>query len=376
MTILTRFPERRPVYRALLAFSLAAALPSASDAAAAMSEIPGAQRVDGSNLARADFAGGWFEQRDGRWTEYGSDGRARFDFEETGRDEWSVYLLDRSRNVALQLDVHRRMVTLSENGESRRDLYAITGAAASWQGGYVERTMPQPLRSDRVDGSNLSRADFADGRFELSGDGWAEYGRDGRPRYRFEETGRDEWSVYLLDRSRNVAIQLDVYRHMVTVAENGGPRTDLYAITDAAASQRRDPNPSRDDYVASGSFHQARGRPDVMFQVDDMGHCRVENPSQMDAFGGPGRVRTVPVLAMRGNFTGRCAWPNGFFRRSSEGAVYRLHGPGPFGLGRLACHVTEPRQMALFGGFGRVAIVEPSSHLFLGREPAGECSDP
>jgi hypothetical protein len=384
MTNLTRSPGRRPVYRALLAFALAAAPPSLFDAAAALSEIPGAQRVDGSNLARADFAGGRFEQRDGRWTEYGSDGGARFDFEETGRDEWSVYLVDRSRNVALQLDVHRRMVTLVENGEIRRDLYAITGVTASWQRGYAERTMSQPPRSERVDGSNLSRADFADGRFELSGGRWSEYGRDGRPRYQFEETGRDEWSVYLLDRSRNVAIQLDVYRHMVTVAENGGPRADLYAITDAAASPRRDPypypqpysQPYPGDYSASGSFHQERGRPDVMFQYADTGHCRVENPTQMDAFGGPARVRIVPALAMGGLFTGRCAWPNGFFRRSSEGAVYRLHGPGPYGLGRLACHVTEPRQMELFGGFGRVAVVDPKSHLFLGREAAGECSDP
>jgi hypothetical protein len=366
--------------RALLAFSLCAVLPPALAPAAALSPVPQAERVDGGNLARAAFAEGWFEQRGGRWVEYGRDGQARFEFEETGRDLWSVYLLDRSRSVALQLDVHRRMVTLAENGERRRDLYPITEIAASWQRDYAERPARQPVRSERVDGGNLSRADFADGRFELQDGRWAEYGRDGRPRFEFEETGRDEWSVYLLDRSRGVAIQLDVHRRMVTYAENGGPRTDLYAITGAASSPRRDwsPEPYRDpgDYVAPGTFHQARGRPDVMFQNADSGHCRVENPSQMDAFGGPGRVRTVAMLAMRGAFTGRCAWPNGFFRRVSEGAVYRLHGPGPFGMGRLACHVTEPRQMELFGGFGRVAIVEAKSHLFLNRAPPGECTDP
>src|SRR5688572_13521031 len=117
--------------RALLAFSLCAVLPPSVGPAAAMSPIPQAERVDGSNLARAAFAEGRFEQSGGRWIEYGRDGQARFEFEETGRDQWSVYLLDRSRNVAIQLDVHRRMVTYAENGGPRTDLYAITGAAAS-----------------------------------------------------------------------------------------------------------------------------------------------------------------------------------------------------------------------------------------------------
>lgn len=284
MTISTRFARRSSIYRALLAFSLFAALPSAFHSAAAL-QHPGGERVDGSNLARVDFAGGWFELRGGRWAEYGLDGRPRFHFEETGRDEWSVYMIDRSRDVAIQLDVHRRMVTFSENGRGRTDLYPITEVTASWQRDYSERP-------------------------------------------------------------------------------------------DTSGKPGVDPGPDRSAYAAVGAFYRQLDRPEVMFQFGAMHHCHVQNPSQMGAYGGFNRVRDVPRLALRGDSTGECGWPNGFFRRTNEPAVYRLHGPGASRLGRLACLVVDPRQMALFGGFRVVTVVEQNSDLFRGREQPAPCSDP
>jgi hypothetical protein len=241
---------------------------------------------------------------------------------------------------------------------------------------------PAAPHGARVDGSNLSRVDFAEGRFELRDGRWAEYGRDGGLRFRFEETGRDEWSVYLIDRSRNVALQLDVFRRMVTVVENGRVRGDLYPITDAFASPEHAGKPDAGgdadggDYAAAGAFYRQYDLPAVAFQFADTLHCIVQNPSQMNAYGGFDRVRIVHRLAMRGDSIGTCGWPNGFYRRSSEPHVYRLFGPGYSGLGRRACHVINPAQMALFGGFGRVVTVEPSSDLFRGREQPTECSDP
>lgn len=250
----------------------------------------------------------------------------------------------------------------------------------------------QPPGGERVDGSNLARVDFAGGSFELRDGRWAEYDLDGRPRFRFEETSRDEWSVYMIDRSRNVAIQLDVYRRMVTFSEHGGPRTDLYPIIEVAASSPRDRlGGSRADYsgkpdagagsddsnyAAVGGFYRQRDRPEVMFQFAPLNHCHVENPNQMTAYGGFSRVRDVPRLALRGTSTGECGWPNGFFRRSNEQAVYRLYGDGDFRLGRLACLVIDPRQMALFGGFRLVATVEPNADLFRGRQQPEPCPDP
>jgi hypothetical protein len=134
MMIPTRSMWRLQLYSALLALLVCPALSVPAFAAAAGLQ-PAPETVDGSNLTRADFAEGGFEQRGERWVEYGPEGRTRFYFEETGRDEWSVYLIDRSRNVAIQLDVHRRMVTLSERGRRQRDLHRITDVMASARSG-------------------------------------------------------------------------------------------------------------------------------------------------------------------------------------------------------------------------------------------------
>jgi hypothetical protein len=262
---------------------------------------------------------------------------------------------------------------------------------------------PPPPHSQAVNGSTLSRADFARGRFVQEDRGWTEYGSGGEARFRFEETGRDEWSVYLIDRSRNFQIQLDVHRRMITLSANGGPRSDLYPITDMSSEPAvslaigPDPRRARDaggkpddgrgdrddggaddedgDAPAGGFFREQRGQA-VVYQFDETHHCTVQNPSQMTAYGGFEQVQVVRRLAMRGDNTGLCAWPNGFYRRSNEPAVYRLHGRGVLNLGRRACHVVNPRQMQLFGGWGQLRTVEPSSNLFQDREQPGECEDP
>jgi hypothetical protein len=261
---------------------------------------------------------------------------------------------------------------------------------------------PPPPHREAVNGRNLSRADFAQGRFEQESGGWTEFGAGGEPRFRFEETGRDDWSVYLLDRSRNFQIQLDVHRRMITLSANGGPRGDLYPITDMSSEPpfgaaigpdpRRagkpddGPNSGADadgddpdsgsDETPVGTFYRERGGAAVYFQFRERLHCVVQNPSQMVAFGGWEQVQTVPRLAMRGEDIGICAWPNGFYRRANDTAVYRLHGRAALNLGRLACHVVNPRQMELFGGFAQLRVVEASSNLFQSREQPGECADP
>jgi len=60
------------------------------------------------------------------WTEYGNNGRAIFTFKERNRDEWSVYLFDQSRNVNIQLDLHRKKVRYGTNNGRMSDLYDIT----------------------------------------------------------------------------------------------------------------------------------------------------------------------------------------------------------------------------------------------------------
>ncbi|HYC49088.1 MAG TPA: hypothetical protein VED01_26725 [Burkholderiales bacterium] len=65
-----------------------------------------------------------------QWVETNAAGAATFRFEETQRDEWSVYLVDRTRNVTLQLDLHTRKVMYSDAGSPRRAIYDILAASA------------------------------------------------------------------------------------------------------------------------------------------------------------------------------------------------------------------------------------------------------
>lgn len=60
---------------------------------------------------------------------------------------------------------------------------------------------------------------------------WHEADNLGNTRFYFQEQARDEWSVYLHDASRNVSIQLDLYRKKVLYGVGNQPKTDLYNIT-------------------------------------------------------------------------------------------------------------------------------------------------
>jgi hypothetical protein len=85
-----------------------------------------------------------------------------------------------------------------------------------------------------VNGLNVNLVRHAGGHFARQGDGtWAEYNSAGQITYRFVETQRDEWSVYLNDPSRNVQIQLDLFRRKISYGTDGGQRSDLYDITGA-----------------------------------------------------------------------------------------------------------------------------------------------
>ncbi len=52
-----------------------------------------------------------------------------FRFEEVGRDAWSVYLFNASRDTRLALDFHRKMVVLNSGIKKGADLYSITGVS-------------------------------------------------------------------------------------------------------------------------------------------------------------------------------------------------------------------------------------------------------
>lgn len=190
------------------------------------------ESVNGGNVVRADFGGGSYRQNSARgWTEYGRNGSASFNFTETGRDEWSVYLVDGSRNVQLQIDLFRKKVRYGQVGGSLSDLYDVTNSFRVGQPASTQGRNPGG-GNGAINGRNVSQVFHEGGSFRQIGPGrWSEFNASGQATFGFEERGRDEWSVYLVDPSRNVQIQLDLFRKWISYGANGAPRSDLYRIS-------------------------------------------------------------------------------------------------------------------------------------------------
>jgi hypothetical protein len=180
-----------------------------------------------------------------QWREIPAEaGGNRFEFRETGRDDWSVYLHDPSRDVRIQLDLHRKMVLYADAGSPEmRPLYDVLGAragevaadaaakpeatAAPNRRQAAPAASVAPQESPGVDGRRVTRVSFGrDGRklgtFRQSGpQQWQELPASaGGGRFDFQETGRDDWSVYLHDPSRDVRIQLDLHRKLVLYGDS------------------------------------------------------------------------------------------------------------------------------------------------------------
>jgi hypothetical protein len=119
----------------------------------------------------------------------------------------------------------------------------------------------------------------------------------------------------------------------------------------------------------SGCYRQS-DRPEVYcLNSSSSTYCHVQNPSQMDTFGGFGQVRVVGTnrFLAGANNIGECGWLNGFYRRKSKLEVYRLNND------TKACWVSSPEMMDAYGGFKQVRVVEDSSDLFAQREYEGDC---
>jgi hypothetical protein len=191
-----------------LALVLGCAIPSRSQT--------GSQRVDGRNVTWVEVDGRIFQLLPfARWTESG--GGTTFEFVEERRDEWSVYLLDGTRDVTLQLDLKQMQVFYSEGSSPKRPLYGIMSASAD------------------VTARNVSLVRVKGGEFRMTEPKrWDETASDGAS-FNFVEAKRDDGSVYLTDASRGVRIQLDLSRKQVYYAEDGSKQRPLYPITGVSA---------------------------------------------------------------------------------------------------------------------------------------------
>ena len=181
-------------------------------------QVVHAAPVNGHNVNVVNAGQATFRQiSQKQWVEQNSAGKRVFSFKETHRDDWSVYLHDTSRNVRLQLDMHRKIVGYSDtNNPTKRDLYRITASSSKMSGWLVKRVK------------------FNNGAFVYKGNKrWVEKGSRNQNRFNFTEVARDDWSVYLKDSSRNAHIQLDLHTRKIMYNEGSNLRTPLYNITRA-----------------------------------------------------------------------------------------------------------------------------------------------
>ena len=155
--------------------------------------------------------GAFVQLNNSDWVENGE--TSHFTFKEVGRDDWSVYLFDGSRNVNIQLDLWRKKVIYSEvNTSTRFDLYDITSANPA-----------------EINGFAASRIRHSTGAFYNVEPGkWIE--DNGSKSFIFDEVARDEWSVYLHDPNRLISIQLDLFRKEIIYSDSTQEFV-LYSIT-------------------------------------------------------------------------------------------------------------------------------------------------
>lgn len=175
-----------------------------------------AQSVD--QVTAVTTPSGMFVQlQNGRWEERGANG-GRFNFQETNRDDASIYLFDASRSVQLQLNIATRTILYADpTNPQMRPIYQISNVSIV------------------VNGWNASRVSYAQGAFRLVAPGqWVEKGNNGSV-FNFTERMRDDWSVYLFDGSRGVEIQLDLFTRKIMYNQSGQPRSPLYEVTGASA---------------------------------------------------------------------------------------------------------------------------------------------
>jgi hypothetical protein len=172
--------------------------------------------ANGWNTTVVEFAGGSFElNQSGVWLEFASGNpQVRYRFRETSRDEWSVYGRDASRNMDIQLDMYRKKIRLAWPGHPMQDQYNITNV------------------SDKLNARQVRYVAMTGKSFTQEGNDWVERDASNNVTARFRKASRDVWSVYARDDSRNMKMQLDLYRRVIRLSWPGQELFDWAPITD------------------------------------------------------------------------------------------------------------------------------------------------
>jgi len=124
--------------------------------------------------------------------------------------------------------------------------------------------------------------------------------------------------------------------------------------------------------LASG-YYRRSDRPEVYFvNAGSRTACHVQNPSQMEVYGGFGQVKVVQGDGFRSGtqFTRSCLCPDGLYRSREKPEVYYLHNNW-----KSACWVRTSERVDQLGGWGRVRLIDSTSResLTVGRSYSDRC---
>ena len=189
-----------------------------------LNEIVNGQNVNHVDFGRSNKKLGVYKQVGAKvWKEIGSaKNGGTFEFKEKNRDEHSVYLVDERRRVSIQLDLHTKKVMYSDAHNTKmRAIYDVLDASSKVNGWLVREVA-------FIDKSGRKRGKF----LQKDGKGWVETSANGKTAFNFAETQRDDWSVYLYDKTRDARIRLDLHTKNIYYAKGEQKEFPLYKITD------------------------------------------------------------------------------------------------------------------------------------------------
>lgn len=134
-------------------------------------------------------------------------------------------------------------------------------------------SVAQNINGLNVKSIHYSEANGATGFFWVDSDAnWIEQNSSGTRYYYKENRSRDDWSVYLKDESRNLIIQIDLYRKQISIVD-GSTTQDLYPITNSYllnnfTNGKKNAYSTRIVYFNGGSY---------LFQGESNGNAWSEN---------------------------------------------------------------------------------------------------
>lgn len=146
-----------------------------------------------------------------------------YNFSETGRDGTSVYLHDPSRGVDLEIDLGVGKIYYRDANTSWRELYDVLSSSAGANGWLVRRV-------------GFGQGGRSLGELHQTGDrtwrevSWSSNGNT----YDFNETGRDDASVYLHDPSRDVDLEINLEAGKIYYRDAKSPWRELYDVHGAS----------------------------------------------------------------------------------------------------------------------------------------------